>query len=248
MEQGRPLVEATCVSYTYGAYRAVTDVSLRVGAGELVALIGRNGAGKSTLLRCLAGWDRVTAGEVRLLGLPVERHERQARARAILVPDTPPFYDELSAWEHVQFIAEVHRRADWPAQAERLLRRFGLWSQREALPFAFSRGMRYKLALCMALVVAPPVLLLDEPFGPLDPISADRLWDDLWAYRGEGRGMLLSSHQLPPRAQPDRYLVMEDGAIALQGSPSELRHTLRLDTLSVDTLLRGAVAGATGDA
>ncbi len=244
MEQGRPLVEATYVSYVYGAHRAVTDVSLKVGAGELVALVGRNGAGKSTLLRCLAGWERATAGEVRLLGLPVDRHERQARAHAILVPDMPSFYDELSAWEHVQFVAEVHRRVDWPAQAERLLKRFGLWSQRAALPLAFSRGMRYKLALCMALVVAPPVLLLDEPFGPLDPISAAHLWDDLWAYRSEGGGVLLSSHQLPPHVQPDRYLVMEEGTIVLQGSSSDLQRTLRLNALTVGALLQGAVAGA----
>src|SRR5919201_1640831 len=196
-DQSAAVLEAANVSYAYGSFWAVSRVSLHVQAGELVALIGRNGAGKSTLLRCLAGWTPVRVGEVRVLGLPVARAERAIREHVVLVPDTPPFYDELSAWEQLQFVAQVGRLLHWRDRAEELLRRFGLWSQRQALPLAFSRGMRYKLALCLSLLVAPHLLLLDEPFGPLDPVSADRLWDDLCVYRDTGMGILLSSHQLP---------------------------------------------------
>jgi ABC-2 type transport system ATP-binding protein len=235
------LLEAANVSYAYGSFWAVSRVSLHVQAGELVALVGRNGAGKTTLLRCLAGWAPVTVGEVRVLGLPVERAERAVREHVVLVPDTPPFYDELSAWEHLQFVAQVRRLPHWHDRAEELLRRFGLWSQRAALPLAFSRGMRYKLAVCVALLVAPRLLLLDEPFGPLDPVSADHLWDDLCASRDTGMGILLSSHQLPTRAQPNRYLVMEEGAIIAQGDPSALRRTLRIENLALDTILRAAL-------
>ena len=96
-EQNAALLETANVSYAYGSLWAVRDVSLHVQTGELVALVGRNGAGKSTLLRCLAGWAPVTAGEVRVLGLPVARAERAVREHVVLVPDTPPFYDELSA-------------------------------------------------------------------------------------------------------------------------------------------------------
>ena len=240
-EQNAALLETANVSYAYGSLWAVRDVSLHVQTGELVALVGRNGAGKSTLLRCLAGWAPVTAGEVRVLGLPVARAERAVREHVVLVPDTPPFYDELSAWEHLQFVAQVRRLPHWQDRAEELLRRFGLWSQREALPLAFSRGMRYKLAVCLGLLVAPRLLLLDEPFGPLDPVSADRLWDDLCASRDTGMGILLSSHQLPARAQPDRYLVMEEGAIIAQGDPAALRRTLGVKTLSLDSVLRAAL-------
>ena len=108
-EQNAALLETANVSYAYGSLWAVRDVSLHVQTGELVALVGRNGAGKSTLLRCLAGWAPVTAGEVRVLGLPVARAERAVREHVVLVPDTPPFYDELSAWEHLQFVAQVRR-------------------------------------------------------------------------------------------------------------------------------------------
>jgi len=235
-------LEAIDISYAYGAYQAVRGVSFRVEAGEIVALVGRNGAGKSTLLRCLAAWTPATGGEVRILGLSVARHERAVRAHVVLVPDTPPFYDELSAWEHLQFVAQVRRLSKWEEDAAWLLRRFGLWRQREALPLVYSRGMRYKLAVCLALLAQPRVLLLDEPFGPLDPVSADLLWDDLRSYRGEGMAVLLSSHQLPPRAQPDRYVVLEEGEVIAEGDGVALRQSLDVDDLTLDSLLRAALA------
>jgi len=71
--------------------------------------------------------------------------------------------------------------------------------------------MRYKLAMCMALLVEPKILLMDEPLGPLDPVSADELWIELNRHRNEGMTILLSSHQLPHEAWPDRYLIMEQG-------------------------------------
>ncbi len=81
-------------------------------------LAGRNGAGKSTLLRCLAGWAQPTRGEVEILGVHMYSFERHARARVLLVPDTPPFYDELTEWEHVKFVAQANRLSGWEAPAE----------------------------------------------------------------------------------------------------------------------------------
>src|SRR2546423_5407002 len=123
-EQSATLLEAANVSYAYGSFWAVSRVSLHLQSGELVALVGRNGAGKTTLLRCLAGWAPVTVGEVRVLGLPVARAERAVREHVVLVPDTPPFYDELSAWEHLQFVAQVGRLPPWQDRAQERLRRF----------------------------------------------------------------------------------------------------------------------------
>jgi ABC-2 type transport system ATP-binding protein len=237
-----PLLAVKDVSYRYGSLYALSNVTMEVNAGELIALVGRNGAGKSTLLRCIAGWTRPSDGEVEILGKSVMNNERYVRQHVVLVPDTPPFYDELTAWEHLQFNAQAHRLTDWEELAEDLLERYGLFTNRDAFPFTFSRGMRYKLALCMGLLIEPKIMLLDEPLGPLDPVSADDLWEELNRHRNEGMTILLSSHQLPQEAHPDRYLIMEQGEVIAEGTPDELRKSLAIDgAMTMDALLRSAI-------
>jgi ABC-type multidrug transport system ATPase subunit len=243
-EAEAPLLKVTEVGYRYGSFHALSEVSFEVkgGSGELIALVGRNGAGKSTLLKCIAGWTRPTDGEVLLMGERIDHNERYVRSHIVLVSDTPPFYDELTAWEHLQFNAQAHRLPEWEAHAEDLLDRYGLLSNKDAFPFTFSRGMRYKLALCMGLLIGPKILLLDEPLGPLDPVSADELWIELNRHRDEGMTILLSSHQLPPEATPDRYFIMEQGEVIAQGTPDQLRKKFNLTgDLTLDTLLRAAI-------
>ena len=238
------LLRVQGLGYKYGSFHALSDVTFSAGPGELIALVGRNGAGKSTLLRCIAGWTRASEGEVHIMGAMLADNERQAREHVVLLPDTPPFYDELTAWEHLQFAAQSHGWRDWEDEGEDLLDRYGLINNRDAFPFAFSRGMRYKLAMCMALLVEPKLLLMDEPLGPLDPVSADELWVELNRHRNEGMSILLSSHQLPHEAWPDRYLIMEQGEIISQGTPDELRASLGLrsdDPLTLDSMLRAAL-------
>ena len=243
-----PLLQVESVSYKYGSFTALDAVSLSAEPGELIALLGRNGAGKSTLLRCIAGWTQATDGEVYIMGKAVRRSERWMRQHVVLVPDTPPFYDELTAWEHLQFIAQLYGLQDWAEHAEDLLDRYGLLSNADAFPFAFSRGMRYKLALCMGLLLQPRLLLLDEPLGPLDPVSADELWIELNRHRDSGMAILLSSHQLPPDAHPDRYLIMENGAIIAQGSPEAIAAEFNLiPPLTLDSMLRAAILARRAD-
>lgn len=240
-----PLLDVARVSYQYATQLALNDVSFQLHRGEIGALIGRNGAGKSTLLRCLGAWTRPTGGKIRLLGRELAENERWARGQLVLVPDTPSFYDDMTAWEHLQFIAQAHRVADWQREAERMLERFGLAGSRDAIPLNFSRGMRYKLALCMAMLPRPTLLLLDEPFGPLDPVSADELWDVLVDAANEQIGVLLSSHQLPPDASLDRYIVLEQGALIADDTPDDLRAAFELpEEYSLDDLLRAALAAS----
>ncbi len=236
-----PLLSVDSLGYEYGGRPALSDVSFQAGAGDLVALVGRNGAGKSTLLRCLAGWARPLSGEVRIAGLRVASAEREARRHVVLVPDTPSFYDELTAWEHLQFSAQARHLSNWEEEAEHILQRYGLWTARDAYPFTLSRGMRYKLAVCLALLLEPRLLLLDEPFGPLDPVSVAELWADLVRLCEEGMTVLFSSHQLPPEARPGRYLILEEGRLIAEGAPAGLQRSLGVsDPFSLEALLRAA--------
>ncbi len=237
-----PLLRVRNLGYTYGPAQVLYDVSFDVEPGELVILAGRNGAGKSTLLRCIAGWSKPSSGTIEISGTRLEQAERNARNWMMLVPDTPVFYDQLTAWEHLTFLARAYRLEDWEAQASQLLHHYGLASQRNAYPFTYSRGMQYKLGLSLALLVEPELLLLDEPFGPLDALSASQLWSDLQTYREAGISVLLSSHQLPSEAKPDRYLLMEDGEILGDGPPDLLAAQMDLiGEPTLDRLLRAAV-------
>ena len=239
---GSPLLQVSTLRFAYGRDVILRNVSFRIDEGELIVLAGRNGAGKSTLLRCISGWTPFTAGEVRVAGRSLEQAEREARRQLILVPDLPLFYEALTSWEHLRLVAGANRVPSWESQAEELLAHFGLWDDRDDYPQTYSRGMRYKLALAMALLVEPALLLLDEPLGPLDPVSADQLWRDLHVYRDAGMSILLSSHQLPAEEQPDRYLLLEQGEVVGDGTPAELRARLDLpDRATLEALLRAAI-------
>ena len=229
------------VAFSYAQATVLRDVNLSVTAGEIAVLIGRNGAGKSTLLRCAAGWSSPREGRVEVLGQSFDEAERHLRRELVLVTDTPPFYDDLTARDHVTFVLRANRLGQRETEAERLLDAFGLGDAADAYPSTFSRGMRYKLALVLALALRPRLLLLDEPFGPIDPVSARELWLELRALVSGGGSVLLSSHQLPEGAAPDRFFVLDGGTIVDEGPWAGLG----IDCAStLDGLLRSALEPA----
>ena len=235
-------LEVNAVSYAFGDHVAVNGVSFELARGELAMLIGRNGSGKSTLLRCIAGWLEPQAGQVSLLGKTAQSMQGSLRNHLVFVPDTPPAYAALTAWESLQLVGQVNRVPDWKARATELLQRFGLDTHHHAMPAALSRGQRYKLALCAAFLLNADVLLLDEPFGPLDPLSVRALWADLKALTAQGTSVLISNHHASRDIEPDRYLVMEAGNLIADGSPDDLRAHYHLDTADLDQLLEASLS------
>ena len=188
-------LEAENLSRSFGEFQAVKPLDLTLTAGSVTALSGPNGSGKSTLLLCLSGLLHPTTGFVQVEGFDLYRNERQARSRLAYVPDVPVFYQELTAWEHLQFIAMAHgAMADFEERAEQLLDEFGLWEVRDQFPNAFSRGMRLKLGILLALIRPFSVLLLDEPTSALDVESIDILGEKLAEVRAAGAAVLLTSH------------------------------------------------------
>jgi ABC-2 type transport system ATP-binding protein len=190
-----PLLETEDLTRAYGPFRALAPTSLVLEPGDLVAISGHNGAGKSTLLLCLSGLLRPTAGKVRVEGFDLYHDEIEAKSRLAFVPDVPRFYTELTAWEHLQFIAAAHRVADgFERRAEALMKEFDIWTARDLYPHNYSRGMRLKLGLLMAFIRPFKVLLLDEPTSALDPESIRLLQHKLLDLRDAGAAVLFSSH------------------------------------------------------
>lgn len=206
---------------TYGDAEIIANASFDLSAGSITMLMGANGAGKSTLLRCLAGWSHPKAGAVSVCGKEWKPANRDLRARIAFVPDTPSFYDDLTAEEHLRFMLGANRKLDDYPYAEGLLKDFGLFPHRRQFPSSYSRGMREKLALTIAFSCEPALLLLDEPYGPLDRRSADRLSEEIDRMVGRGAAVLVSCHQAMPGLSVDSYMIIEDGAVRLESEYPE---------------------------
>ncbi|HEX7433660.1 MAG TPA: ABC transporter ATP-binding protein [Anaerolineaceae bacterium] len=181
----------------FGEYAALTPTSFEIAGGEIVALTGPNGAGKSTLLLCLSGLLRPSKGTIKVCGFDLYEDEVESRRRLAFVPDVPRFYTELTAWEHLKFIALAHEAdQDFDHRAEELLKELDLWDGRDLYPHNFSRGMRLKLGLAMALIRPFDLLILDEPASALDPQAIDYLKSKLLNLRYKGAAILLTTHHL----------------------------------------------------
>ena len=173
----------------------------------------------------MGGWIRPSQGTVRIDGMRFENHERALRAVVKLVPDTPMFYPELNAREHIELVIRTHRRhnsAGWRDQTAEWLRGFGLDRNQQAYPSSFSRGMQYKLAVILSMLAEPRLLLLDEPFGPLDPYSQNFLAERLKSSAKQGMSVIASTHLLPSHYPPDRAIMLDQGEVALDSAFSTL--------------------------
>lgn len=204
------------LAYRYGETEVFAGASFALKPGELALLTGPNGAGKSTMLRCVAGWDAPREGRIELVGKRFDGSNRAQRAQVAFVPDAPSFYDDLTAGEHVRFVRRANRLSAADDPSERLMRRFGLEGHRDQLPSSYSRGMRQKLALVLAFAAQPRVLLLDEPYGPLDPEAAVVLSALVDEARAVGVAVVASCHHDAPNLAPDVLLHLEGGRLAVR--------------------------------
>jgi ABC-2 type transport system ATP-binding protein len=208
---------ADSVSRYFGPFCALAPTDLTLRAGEIVGLIGPNGSGKSTLLNCLGGLLPPSDGKIHISGYDLYRDEREARRRLSYVPDVPQFYTELTAWEHLRFVALAHDvEESLSAQAPQLLKRLGLDAAADVFPYAFSRGMQLKLSLACALIRPFQVLLLDEPTSALDPDSVASLTQILREAATAGAAILLTTHDVSlAETLCQRVYVMRAGQLTL---------------------------------
>lgn len=221
-----PSLEARQLSHNYGQYQALKDINLAIEPGEIVILNGPNGAGKTTLLLCLSGLIHPSTGQVGIEGHDLYTDETAAKARLAFVPDVPRFYTELTAWEHLHFMALAYGAGEgFESRAEKLLKDFGLWQGRDLFPHHYSRGMRLKLGIVMALIRPMGVLLLDEPTSALDTDGVRLVYDTLHDLRSQGVAVLISSHDpVLSRDLGDRFWVMRNGILEMDGQKSSLEN------------------------
>ena len=210
----------------YGDFTAVDQLSLEVGPGEIVGFLGPNGAGKTTTLRCCCGLLRPDDGEIVIAGASLLAAPARAKALLGFVPDRPFLYERLSAREMLELVGALYEvpLAAVQARATELLARLGLDDSVDDLIEGYSQGMRQKVAVAAAVLHDPPLLLLDEPLGGLDPHGARALKDLLRERAARGFGVLVSTHLMEVAERLcDRVVILSRGRRIAAGTLSDLR-------------------------
>lgn len=221
-----PAIEVKNLTKNYGEITAVNHINFEVEKGRIFGFLGPNGAGKTTTIRILTGVIKPDGGTATIMGYDILKEPLEAKQIMSVVPEMANAYVELSALQNLMLIGELYGvpRKKRHERAEHLLKEFGLYERRNQLARGFSKGMKQKLILCMALLTEPQILFLDEPTSGLDVESARLIRDTVRQHNKDGTTIFLSTHNMEEANQLcDRIAIINHGKIAAIDNPENLR-------------------------
>lgn len=208
------------LSKRYGGVEAVRGVSFAIEAGEIFGLLGPNGAGKTTTLECLVGLREADAGALEVCGLDARKHPREVKQRIGVALQSTALQDKITPREALKLFGAFYRVRAEPAA---LLARFALTEKADARFDTLSGGQRQRLALALAFVNKPELVLLDEPTTGLDPGARRELHAEILQMKRDGHTVLLTTHYLDEAEQLcDRIAIIDRGRVIATGAPREL--------------------------
>ncbi|WP_062109671.1 ABC transporter ATP-binding protein [Bacillus niameyensis] len=192
----------------------ISNISFSINQGELMGMIGSNGAGKSTTIKAILNDLPFIEGQI----------SRAHGSRYAYIPERPLFYQELTLWEHFEFVSAVEELGEeYLSYAKEILRKFRLSQHYHEFPGNFSKGMQQKGMLALALFTKPSLLIIDEPFMGLDPRSTKLLLDMLEEERKNGTAILMCTHILDTAQRIcDSFVIVEKGNIKAKGTLEEV--------------------------
>jgi lipopolysaccharide export system ATP-binding protein len=220
-------LRAVDLEKSYGRKKVVDGVSIKVGGGEIVGLLGRNGAGKTTTFSMILGLVLQDGGRVFLGDEDITDKPMYLRARKglVLLPQEPSAFRKLTVAENLLAVLET-RPAGTVSRSRRVseaLEEFGLGKLAGARALTLSGGERRRLEIARAMVMDPDFILLDEPFTGIDPLSVRDLQGIIRALRAKGIGILLTDHSVREALGiTDRAYILEEGRILKEGTPAEI--------------------------
>jgi len=217
---------------TYGSLVAANEVSLEVRAGSFTGFVGPNGAGKTTTLSMISGLLRPTSGRVTVSGVDVWSEGPAAKRLIGTLPDRLRLFDRLTGAQLLYYSGVLHgvEEATLAQRSAELAESFGLESALGRLVSDYSAGMQKKIALACSMIHAPEVLVLDEPFEAIDPVSASNVTEILEKYVGGGGSVVMSSHSLDLIQRVcDHVAIIVDGDVIAQGTVDAVRDGLSLE-------------------
>jgi ABC-2 type transport system ATP-binding protein len=219
-------VEVTNLTKYYGALVAVDHISFQVKKGELFGFLGPNAAGKTTTIRMLTSVIKPDDGAASVFDFDILREGLKTRQLMGIVPEMANAYVDLSAWNNLMLIGELYgvSKCLRRERANRLLKEFGIYERKNHLVRGYSRGMKQKLLLCMALINEPQILFLDEPTSGLDVESQRLIRDMIRDFNKNGGTVFLTTHNMDEANQLcDKIAIINHGKIAAIDSPERLR-------------------------
>ena len=210
-----------------GGTRALQALTLTLGKGELLGIVGPDGAGKTTLLRILAGVLSFDQGQVQLFGQDLKVGQNQMRQRVGYIPQRFSLYEDLTVRENLDFFAGVYPVPQQDRRTRKELLEFiGLAPFQDRLAGALSGGMKQKLALLCSLVSGPELLLMDEPTVGVDPVSRREFWSLVFELQKEGVTVLASTPYMDEAEQFDRVALLDQGQFLRMGTTDEIKSSV----------------------
>jgi ABC-2 type transport system ATP-binding protein len=223
-------IEVENLTKYYDKFLAVDHINFTVTRGEIFGFLGPNGAGKTTTQRILTTLLEPTSGKILINGHDLVRDAYPAKRVTGLVPEESNVYAELSAWDNLIFTAQLYRvpASQRAARARELLETFGLWEKRAVKVENFSKGMRRRLSIAMAIIHQPALLFLDEPVPGLDAQSARAIREMIRQLNAAGTTVFLTTHDIEEANQLcDRVAIIDHGKIAAIDTPERLKAAFR---------------------
>ncbi len=220
-----PVIEVRNVCKSFGTVKAVRGIDLNIMPGQFAALLGPNGAGKTTLVEMIEGIQKPDSGEIRLMGKPWKGHEKELRKIIGLSLQETRYIEKLTTFETLRLFASFFGLGR--ERCEEVLSITGLTEKRKAYTVNLSGGQRQRLALAIALINHPRILLLDEPTTGLDPNARREIWEILRNLRRDSDiSMILTTHYMEEAQQLCEWIVILDqGKILRQGTLISLLET-----------------------
>ena len=222
---------------TYGNFKAVDDLSLHIQPGEIYGFIGHNGAGKTTTLKSVAGILTYDSGEIYINGISLAQKPVEAKQIMAYIPDNPDIYEFMSAVQYLNFVADIYG----VSQADRIMRikkygdMFELTDKLAQNVNSYSHGMKQKLAVMGALIHAPKLILMDEPFVGLDPKAAFLLKETMREICNEGGAIFFSTHVLDVAEKLcDKVAIIKQGRLIKSGTMEEVKGDESLESVFLE--------------